>query len=155
MPMPRLLTPSACTPSAPILLTQSPRPARISARSLGRCAEFSLTWPGSEARVGEGKPGQRNRVVRGRATVDPRPEVVRGNPGEGRYGVSDRLLQRKIEDEVAATNPPALDAVGEHSRVLARAIMCERRVRRGRREFGPRVVEPRHVRSALQILGVV
>src|ERR1700730_7392376 len=56
-----------------------------------------------------------------------------------------------VEVEVAVLGQPALDAMGEHPAVLARAIVRERRIRGRRRDLAPRLGVPRGARTASEI----
>ncbi len=78
-----------------------------------------------------------------------------GRRREARDRATDRLLQRVLIVEIAVAREPALDAVGEHPAVLARAVVRERRVRRRRRHFAAHLEKPRSVRSAAKIAGRV
>src|ERR1700681_3522783 len=56
-----------------------------------------------------------------------------------------------VEVEVAVLGQPALDAIGEHPAVLARAIVRERRIGGRRRNLAPRLVVPGGMRTASEI----
>ncbi len=171
IPMPAPRSPMPCTPSAPILATQSPRPARISSRSLrpspdtisgcavmasaricGASTEDGVIVSGRQPREGERQSFERDRIVRSGTAVDTADEIRFRRRREMRHRTANRLLQWMVEVEIGLLRQAALDAVRQHSAVLAGAIVRERRIGRWRRDFAALLVEPGDVRAALEVV---
>ena len=144
MPQPRLRMPIACTPSAPILHTQSPRPARASARSLRRSPETisgcaviaSASVPGRAAvrrRRRRRTQGAQRRARAARAASRSwapssrrcrRTSASSGTPVIARHRArGSACCSGWPKREVVVLAVAAGDAVGEHAAVLARAVV--------------------------------
>src|SRR5439155_6914688 len=97
---------------------------------------------------------ERHGIVRCRATVDAGDELALGHAGEMGNRGAYRLLQRMIELEIGLDRQGALAAIGEHTGVLAGAIVVQRReFDSGRRQFLAHAVMDRRMNPALERVG--
>ena len=118
---------------------------------------------GAEARVvgQRGKPCvssretiERHGIVGCRASVDAGDELALGHAGEMCNRGAYRLLQRMLEREIGFERQRALAAIGEHTGMLAGAIVVQRReFDSGRRQFLAHGVIDRRMNPALERVG--